>query len=595
MKTPRYLSLKAVAVSLCAVVLTTSVHAQSIPVPNAQNAPTIPNAQNIAPKQPPATPPGKIVNEEAKPMSGHGDNEVLVKQLKGVVMVSSPKKVRKQGVTGKPGVSPGDVPFAQLPDFDVTVQPYLGKPVTMKLLAELTRAIVAFYRDHDRPVVNVFVPEQKINSGYIQIVVIESRVEKVDATGAHYFSNNFLKHQVSLRPGDPISGNALRNDLSWINRNPFLQSDVLLAPGDAPGTTDLLLRTQDRLPLRVYGGYENSGNQYTGTNRLFAGFNYGNVFGLGQQASFQFTSAPDINQFYAYSGNYVIPLPWKHLLTFFGSYSATNANLGGGFNSGGVNWQLSTRYEIPLPSTPHFSESVSGGFDFKRSDNGLAFGIITVPDTTTDIDQFVLSYQATYTDDYGSTSGSASVYLSPGDFTAYNTTAAFVTQRAGSQANYAYEQYAINRTTNLPAGFTWDLRAELQVSNENLLPSEELGMGGYDTVRGYEEREVNGDHGFLFSNQVVTPPVSLAALFGSTKIKDQLQFLAFVDYGGTGLYRQEPSDINPSSDLLSVGPGIRYTISPYLTFRFDYGFQLINTGLGNGENSRGEIGVVVAY
>lgn len=591
-----FLPFKAAAgMGLLAIAVSGPVQAQA--PPNAIAAPTVPNAQNIAPKQPKSQGPGRIVNEaEPKPISGHGDNEVLVKKLKGVFILSNPKAVRKQGVSGHPGVDPGNVAFAKLPSFDAAVAPYLGKPVTMTSLAELTRSIVAFYRDHDRPVVNVYVPEQSITSGYVQVVVVESKIEKIDATGAHYFSNNFLKSELSLRPEEPISGSTMRNDLSWINRNPFLQSDILLAPGDAPGTTDVLLRTQDRRPYRIYGGYENSGNQFTGYNRLLAGFNYGNVFGVGQQASFQFTTSPNINQFYAYSGNYIIPLPWKHQLTFFGNYSATNANFGSGITSGGVNWQVSTRYEIPLPSTPHFTESITGGFDFKRTDNSYAFGIIPLgPNAVADTDQFVMSYQGLYVDDFGSTAGSASVYLSPGGITNYNNDAAYALQRTGALAEYAYEQYALTRITNLPAGFTWTLRGLLQVSNENLLPSEELGLGGYQTVRGYQEREVNGDHGFLFSNEVATPPVSIAALFGNKALKDQLQFLAFIDYGGTGVYQQTPDNPNPSSNLLGVGPGVRYNIAPYLAVRFDYGFQLINTNLGNGQHSRGDVGVILSF
>ena len=59
--------------------------------------------------------------------------------------------------------------------------------------------------------------------------------------------------------------------------------------------------------------------------------------------------------------------------------------------------------------------------------------------------------------------------------------------------------------------------------------------------------------------------------------------------------RATPSDINPNSNLLGVGPGLRYAITPYLSLRFDYGFQMIDTGLGNGEHSRAHVGVVVSY
>ena len=556
--------------------------------------------QPIAPKQPEKTTEGKVVNEAEKPLSGHADNEVLVDHLNGIFLVSDPKQVSRDGVVGHRSVEPGNVALAKGSDFEAAIQPYLGQPVTMKSLAELTRSIVAFFRDHDRPVVNVFVPEQSITSGYVQVVVVISRVEKLDATGAHYFSNSFLRSEVRLRPEDEVSGSELNSDLNWINRNPFLQSDVLMAPGTAPGTTDLLLRTQDRFPLRVYTGFEDSGNQFTGDDRILTGFNYGNLFGIGQQLSYQFTTGTDVNKFTAHSGTYIIPLPWRHQLTFFGSYANSSANLGPDLNSGGVNWQVSGRYEIPLPGTEHFTQSVTGGFDFKRSNNDLIFGVATVSNVYTDIDQFVLSYQAAYQDDYGSTSASATGFWSPGGLTNNDDDTDYMATRAGARANYAYGQLTLNRVTRLPFDFTWTVRGELQESDANLLPSEQLGMGGYETVRGYDERTANGDDGFLVSTEVATPPVSIANLFGCQKIKDQLQFLGFVDYGGTSLHQVTPADVNPNSNLLGIGPGFRYVINPYVSIRFDYGFQMtdtnyVDTGFDSHHHSRAHLGILVSY
>jgi len=558
--------------------------------------------QPIAPKQPTKPAPGKVVNESPeKPLSANSESEVLVDHLKGVVLISDPKKLWHGGVSKGPTVDTGDIALAKSPEFVSTVQPYIDQPVTMKSLAELTRSIVAYFRDHDRPVVNVYVPEQSITSGYVQVVVIISRVEKVDATGAKWFSNGWLKTEVHLRPSEPISGSEMNSNLAWINRNPFLQSDMLMAPGDQPGTTDLLLRTQDRFPLRVYAGVEDSGNQYTGNDRLLTGFNYGNLFGIGQQLSYQFTTGLDVNKFTAHSGTYVIPLPWQHQLTFFGSYTNSNANLGPDFSSGGVNWQISGRYEIPLPATDHFTESVVGGFDFKRSNTDLIFGLATVSNVYTDVDQFVFSYQAALQDDYGSTSGTATGFWSPGGMSNNDDDTDYMATRAGARSNYLYGQFTLNRVTRLPYDFTWTIRGELQESDANLLPSEQLGLGGYATVRGYDERVANGDDGFLISNEVATPPVSIADSLGIHKVKDQLQFLGFVDYGGTSLHQVTPADVNPNSNLLGVGPGFRYLINPYVTVRFDYGFQLtdttdyVDTGIDSHHHSRGHLGVVVSY
>jgi len=555
------------------------------------------NFDQVAPKQPEKTGEGNVVNGTSAIASGHGTTDVLVAHLKALVFLSNIHELKRGGVKNSPTINPGTVPFAQRSDFVSIVEPFIGQPVTLKSLGELSRAIVAYYREHDRPVVNVFVPEQNITNGIVQIVVAESRVGQITATGAKYFSNNDLRDEIQLRPEEPISGDKIRGDLNWINRNPFRQSDILFSPGQTPGTTDMLLRTQDRFPLRVFAGYEDSGNQLTGDNRFLAGFNYGDLFGVGQQLSYQYTIGSDSNKFYAHSGTYVIPLPWHHELTFFGLYSEANASVASPLTTSGVSWQTSARYEIPLPGTQAFQHSVLGGFDFKQSNNDLEFGGTMISNVYTDVAQFVLGYQASYIDDYGSTFATATGFWSPGDLTGTpaNTDASYVATRAGAKADYTYGQFTLRRLTKLPWDFTWSVRALYQIADANLLPSEELGLGGYQTVRGYDEREANGDDGFLLSTELATPPVSLGQLIGLKEATDQLQFLGFVDYGGTSLHNATPSDVNPNTNLLGVGPGVRYNISPYIAVRFDYGFQMIDTGFDTRHNSRGHIGVVVSY
>ena len=56
-----------------------------------------------------------------------------------------------------------------------------------------------------------------------------------------------------------------------------------------------------------------------------------------------------------------------------------------------------------------------------------------------------------------------------------------------------------------PECFSWDLRALGQISDQNLIASEQLGLGGYTTARGYEEREANVDQGWFISSGAGVP------------------------------------------------------------------------------------------
>ena len=71
-----------------------------------------------------------------------------------------------------------------------------------------------------------------------------------------------------------------------------------------------------------------------------------------------------------------------------------------------------------------------------------------------------------------------------------------------------------------------------------------------------------------------------------------MQLLGFVDYGlgsNNHLLPDEPR----SEELLSVGPGLRYTIGQWVSLRFDYGFALKN--IASGDHGRAHVGVVISY
>jgi len=410
-----------------------------------------------------------------------------------------------------------------------------------------------------------------------------------------------------LRSGSTLDSRALMEDLNWLNNNPFRQVDVTFKQGGKAGPkdlgklglTDVDVTVEDRLPLRPYFGYEDSGTRFTGTDRLLAGFNWGNVFGLDHQFNYQYATDVDFDLVKAHSASYIAPLPWRHTVLVYGSYVDGKADftpIGSSTTAEGASWQASGRYVWPLPTVGKLRHDVSFGFDFKRSDNDLLFGGTNVlQQSQTDVAQFALGYSGLLPDKWGRTSFGAEMYFSPGDLTGNNDDLSFEKMRSGASASYFYARVNAERVTRLPADFAWVLKGWGQVATERLLPSEQLALGGYNTIRGYDERVVLGDLAWMISNELRTPTIGLGNLLELPGGRDQLQLLAFLDYGEVRQSSTRPEDgADPDKALCAVGAGLRWTVSRNFSLRFDYGFALSEREL-NEHDSRGHIAALLSF
>jgi len=520
----------------------------------------------------------------------------LLPELKAIILVPSPGDAVRN--PQPPDQAVQRVPAFEMPGGNALSEKlarHVGEPLTFRSLNQIAEDIILHYRAAGRPVVDVAVPEQDITAGAVQFVVLEARTGGIRATGNRFFSSDLLTRRIRLAPGEPIDVRILTADLDFLNRNPFRQVNTAFTPGDTTGITDIELLVEDRLPLRGYVGFDNAGFDTTGREQLFGGFNWGNAFGLDHVLSYQYTTTTDFDSVQAHSVFYEIPLPWRHTLQVFGAYADSDYGFdldGEHFDVPGQSAQASGRYELDLPEIGPVTHRAVAGFDFKQTDNDLLFGGMSVFPTTTEIYQFVAGYRATGHDDLGVTNFRADLFWSPGGWSADNSDEAFEAARAFASADYLYARAMLERTTRLPADFTCVIRATGQVSNANLLPSEQIAAGGFDSVRGYDEREVRGDEGFILSVELRTPPLPVLSRFGVDQ-SDSLQGLAFWDYGLVGSRTrlpEEPDDFG----LQSIGIGVRYGLSENASLRFDYGWQIEETGFTD-ENSRAHVSVMLSY
>ncbi len=537
----------------------------------------------------------------ASPEGGMGnaaDTTPLIGNLDGIILVPQENQVRQGGARGVQGILNEGVILP--PEVEQVLAARLNQPLSLASLDDMVRAAIVAYRANDMPVVDVLVPQQQIQTGVLQLVVIEGRLGNVIVEGNEYTSDDFLRSQISIRQGEILSEGALMQDLAWINKNPFRRVDLIYSPGDTYGSTDVVLRTEDVRPFSVYTGYENSGNTLIGEDRFLAGFNWGGPLFLSNETTFsyQYVSDFDFDKLQGHSAVWSSYLPWKHHLTLLGAFVSSDATIEVDdqiLAIGGENQQGSVRYGIPLPRTKgRFTHDLELGFDYKSSNSNLNFNQLEVFDTTSDVIQFSVGYNAIGRDRRGQTKLDTEVVVSPGGLTSQNDDDTFRSQRGGADSTYVYTRAGLERTDNLPNQFTLLTRLEGQLSSANLLASETLGAGGYDTVRGYEQRLVRGDNGILGSIEVRTPSISLTNAAGFRNIRDGLQALTFYDYGylqNTDRLEGEPGHLS----LGSVGVGLRYQLDNNLSIRLDYGYQVNESGFDDGEDGRVHVGARATF
>ena len=555
--------------------------------------------RNLAPRTPA---PGPVPGVEPPPPAASQDQRQIVPTLRGLVFVDGAARVQRAGIDDQ-RVDPTSLALLQDAKFLAQMQSYLGQPLTFARLSEISRAVIDQYRSKDHPLVDVVVPQQDVNNGVVQIAVTEFRAGQVRPEGNKWFSDELLRSKVRVRPGDPILASELAEDLAALNDNPFRRVDLIYQRSPEVGRTDLVLRTADRLPLRLYAGFDDSGTRALGINHVFAGFNYGNLFGLDQQLSYQATASddllfgnpalpgrPDDPRLLAHSATYSAPLPWHDRVTVYGLYAREVPRLPNTNNQVGTSEQLSLRYGHPFWRSDTQSNEVRIGYDFKRSNNNLEFNGSQINSASTQIDQFVLEYAGQRSDSLGSTGLTASLFASPGGFSHHNSDAIFNATRPDAIATYVYGLIGAERLTALPAGLTWSVRGSVQLASASLLSSEQFGLGGPTTVRGYDQYQVEGDNGWLLVDELRSPLWHLV----SADTPDRLQLLTFFDVGHVRSRTPQISEPNHAT-LSSVGVGARYAVDRYLDVRFDYGWQLTRLSLNPGAPSRGHISVVLSY
>ena len=144
-----------------------------------------------------------------------------------------------------------------------------GESLTLAQLHERVARISRYYQAHGYPLSRAFIPQQLIEKGVVRIEIIEARYGKVVADNTSRVRDPLIDATLSsLHSGQLISQAELDHALLLLMDLPGAVTNATLKPGEAVGTSDLVVDTTPLPLLTASVAADNFGNRYTGRARL---------------------------------------------------------------------------------------------------------------------------------------------------------------------------------------------------------------------------------------------------------------------------------------------------------------------------------------
>ena len=111
------------------------------------------------------------------------------------------------------------------------------------------------------------------------------------------------------------------------------------------------------------------------------------------------------------------------------------------------------------------------------------------------------------------------------------------------------------------------LRGNVQLADNVLLPAEQFAIGGAGSVRGYRQDQLQADNGLFGSLEVQLP------IIRDRRSDSIVHVVPFLDWGHVW-NAPGSEDVDPNT-ISSIGLGLRWRWGDRVTARLDYGIPLV--------------------
>ena len=456
-------------------------------------------------------------------------------------------------------------------ELDKILTPFSGKNRDFGDIQRALEALQDVYTGRGYNAVRVSVPEQDIRSGQVRLRVLEARIRRVRIQGNRFFDGKNVRAGLpSLKEGTSPNTQAIGRDAQLVNENPAKQVSVALQAADDPGQVDATVRVTDEKPSRISVFADNTGTPKTGNVRTGLGYQNANLFNGDDVINAQVLTSPGhASDVKVFGAGYRVPVyNWRGVVDALAGYSSVNSGtVQDLFNVSGKGTVFGLRYTQLLGRIDTYEHRAAFGLDYRAYKNNVTFVGTTeslVPDITVRPASLTysgrasqagrdLSFNISYSHNIpGGSKGDQAAFDEPG-------------QRSGASAKYSIWRAGVAFSQLLPSDFIVRAVANAQQTKDLLIPGEQFGMGGADSVRGYYERETASDVGRRFSLEGYGP--DFGSWIGSTW---RARPLIFADAARGHDRSTDTAPVRgPENKLGSYGLGFRANQGKSLAFRLD--------------------------
>lgn len=456
-----------------------------------------------------------------------------------------------------------------------TLEPLFGqyerREVSFEDMKTLNQSIEAIYREKGYFAV-VYIPAQKVKAGELTLRVASARMGRLKVEGLRYFRKKKTLSYWSTPPERLLNYEQIRRDIFAMNENPDRFVRPVLLAGAVAGTTDVLLKVADQLPLHAGYTFDNGGTKLTGRERTGFKFRHNNLLTMDDTFLIGTVFGQNFGALYL---NHMIPLT-KFGTRLVTGFSHAQVNPKKEFKINGISG-ISETYSLQLFQRlfqrERFRGEVHLGFDFKEKRT-------RVESATSVWDRLrVLSAGGDF-----QASGFNGVWkLSQNFFFGFSPHGnGFPLTSRGGRSRFFKYAFSVERLQNLFWGTKASLYWEGQLSPHKLTPQEEVSFGGATSVRGYPESDYLADQGLLTRFEYQIPfflaPRDWKLPYGKQPLREQIQLVSFLDYG-YGRLNDASKDERRSRTLFGIGGGFVFHFRGNLSARFEWGVPLGDEGL----------------